>query len=78
MNGTNKLRLMRKLVILVVLLAGFVLASSDLAVRQTLARPCCSECEATDDYCATLPEPDATQCYNDNFHFCWRWCSFSC
>ena len=78
MNGTNKLRLMRKLFILVVLLAGFVLASSDVGVQPALARPCCSQCEETDAYCATLPEPDATQCYNDNFRYCWRWCSFSC
>jgi hypothetical protein len=51
---------------------------SGAGARQTLARPCCSSCEATDEYCATLPEPDATQCYTNNDNHCWRWCSFSC
>jgi hypothetical protein len=76
MNRTDKLRLLRKLTMLIVLLAGFVIASSDLTTQQALARPCCSSCEAQDEYCASLPDPD--QCYNDNFRYCWRWCSFSC
>jgi hypothetical protein len=78
MNRTDKLRVIRKLTMLVILLVGFIVASSDVAVRQTLARPCCSQCEETDAYCGTLPEPDSTTCFNDNFRYCWRWCSFSC
>ena len=76
MNRTEKLRLLRKLTVLFVLLVGFVLASAN--VRQTLARPCCSDCEAEDAYCATLPEPESSECFNWNFNHCWRWCSFSC
>lgn len=78
MNGRDRLRLLRKLTILVVLLVGFVLASSDGAVQQTLARPCCSQCEETEQYCYSLPEPESSQCLNDNFNHCWRWCSFGC
>lgn len=72
----DKLRLLRKLAMLVILLAGVILASSDLTVREAVARPCCSDCEAQDAYCATLPDPQP--CYDDNFRYCWRWCSFSC
>jgi hypothetical protein len=78
MNKTNKLTLLRKFTILFVLLAGFVVASSDATMTSTLARPCCSSCEAQDEYCASLPEPQSSQCFNDNFNRCWRWCSFSC
>jgi hypothetical protein len=76
MNGTNKLRLLRKLAMLVVLLAGFVLASSDLTVSSTAAAPCCSSCEAREQYCWTLPDPEPCLALNDSR--CWRWCSFSC
>ena len=75
MNRTDKLRLLRKLTMLVVLLAGFVVASSDLNVRQAGAAPCCSDCEAQEAYCYTLPDPGP--CLQDN-NRCWRWCSFSC
>lgn len=78
MNRTDKLRLLRKLAFLVVLLVGFVLASTDVAVRQTFAKPCCSSCEAQEEYCYSLPEPQSSQCLQDNFNHCWRWCSFSC
>jgi hypothetical protein len=77
MNHTDKLRLLRKLAMLVILLAGFVLASSDMTVRQSAAAPCCSQCEAREAYCETLPEPNRTTCLQNNFN-CWRWCSFSC
>jgi hypothetical protein len=78
MNRTDKLRLLRKLTMLVVLCAGFIFASSDLTVRETAATaaPCCSQCEAREQYCYTLPDP--TQCLADNDRRCWRWCSFSC
>lgn len=77
MNRTDKLRLIRKLAMLVILLVGFIAASADLAVKQTAAAPCCSDCEETANYCDTLPEPDRTACHQSNFR-CWRWCSFSC
>jgi hypothetical protein len=76
MNRRDKIRLLRKLTMLFVLLAGFVLASSDLNVRQTAAAPCCSQCEEQEAYCYTLPDPGP--CLDDNFRRCWRWCSFSC
>lgn len=76
MNGTNKLRLLRKLTILVVLLAGLFFAASDAAVNQATAAPCCSQCEEQEAYCYTLPDPNP--CLNDNLRRCWRWCSFSC
>ena len=75
---TDNLRLLRKLTMLVVLLAAFAVAASDLSVTQTAAAPCCSDCEEWEDYCYTLPEPDQSQCLNDVFWRCWRWCSFSC
>ncbi len=78
MNPTNKLRLLRKLAVLLILVIGFVVASSDMGARQTLARPCCSSCEEQDAYCSTLPEPDDMACYNDTLRYCWRWCSSSC
>ena len=78
MSRTDKFRLLRKLFLLVVLLAGFVVASSDTGVRQAAAAPCCSECEEWESYCYTLPEPDMSQCLDDVFRHCWRWCSFSC
>lgn len=76
MNRTDKLRLLRKLSMLVIMLAGLILASSNLLVKQTLARPCCSSCQAREDYCYTLPDPD--QCLIDNDNHCWTICSFSC
>jgi hypothetical protein len=76
MNRTDKLRLLRKLTMLLILLAGFIIASSDLMVKQAVARPCCSSCEAREEYCYTLPDPD--QCLIDNENRCWRWCSFGC
>lgn len=76
MSRTDKLRLLRKLTILVVLLAGFILASTDRTVRQAGAAPCCSQCEEQEAYCYTLPDPNP--CLQDNFRYCWRWCSFSC
>lgn len=76
MSRTDKLRLLRKLTMLVVLLAGFVVASSDLNVRQTGAAPCCSSCESREAYCYTLPDP--WPCIEENDRRCWRWCSFSC
>lgn len=76
MNRTDKLRLLRKLTVLVVLLAGFVVVSSDPAARRAAAAPCCSDCEAQDAYCYTLPDPGP--CLNENLRRCWRWCSFSC
>ncbi|HEY9403574.1 MAG TPA: hypothetical protein VIQ24_12995 [Pyrinomonadaceae bacterium] len=76
MNRTDKLRLLRKLTMLVVLCAGFMVASSDSTVRQTAAAaPCCSQCEEREEYCYTLPDPGP--CIQDN-NRCWRWCSFSC
>lgn len=75
MNRTDKLRLLRKFAMLVVLLAGFILASSGLTERQAAAAPCCSQCEEQSAYCDTLPDPGP--CHQDNLR-CWRWCSFSC
>ncbi len=81
MNRTDKLRLLRKLTMLVVLLAGFALASSDPGVRQVAAAPCCSDCEAQEAYCyeqyANDP-PWLSMCLDDVRMHCWRWCSFSC
>jgi hypothetical protein len=77
MNRTDKLRLLRKLTMLVVLLAGLAIASSNLA-GPAAAAPCCSDCEAADQYCYTLPPAEQQQCLQDNFRWCWRWCSFSC
>lgn len=76
MSRTDKFRLLRKFMMLAVLLAGFVVASSDLNGTQTAAAPCCSQCEEQEAYCYTLPDPNP--CLNDNFRRCWRWCSFSC
>lgn len=77
MNRTEKLRLLRKLAMLVILLATFAVASST-SVTQTGAAPCCSSCEEWEASCYTLPEPDQSACLNDVFRRCWRWCSFSC
>jgi len=76
MNRTDKLRLLRKLTMLVVLCVGFIVASSDLTVTQTAAMPCCSSCEEQEAYCFTLPDPGP--CIQDNNRYCWRRCSFSC
>ncbi|HZI18071.1 MAG TPA: hypothetical protein VEY09_05690 [Pyrinomonadaceae bacterium] len=75
MNRTDKLRLLRKFTLFVVLLAGLAFASSDFGVKEAGAAPCCSECEDKEEYCYTLPDPGP--CLNDNTR-CWRWCSFSC
>lgn len=76
MNRTDKLRLLRKFAMLVVLCAGFIVASSDLTVRQTAAAPCCSSCEEQEADCYTLPDPGP--CVQEVYRRCWRWCSFSC
>ncbi len=74
-------QLARKLLMLSFLLACLVVLSSDYGARQVAAAPCCSDCEAQEQYCydeyANDP-PWLQMCLDDVRTRCWRWCSFSC
>ncbi len=75
----NIFKLSRKFILLTLMLVGLsFVAASDFGTTAAGAAPCCSQCEAQENYCWSLPPgPEADDCIR-RANNCWRWCSFSC
>lgn len=75
----NIFKLSRKFVLLAVMLVGLSFAIfTDFGSTATGAAPCCSDCFAQEEYCATLPPgPERDECRDSVFR-CFRWCDFDC